>query len=266
MKVLRFVVATVVMVMAFFGLNALSSLAEWQDIFLTGVIVYVWVFVLVGQSSDFSTLRKLPISFTTLPMVLLLIIIGLASITFQTEFLHWHWLEDETIYSGYQHPAYFLSDLIAAAMLAPFVEEVFFRRWMFGTLRKKLNQTISVVLVAVVFALLHGDVFGAFTFSIVMSVLYLRTRSLALPMVLHALHNGLLILFQLCLDFDLIADLEPAITRWAVDYPVFLFCVWLTAIAALWHLVIKHSPVSTSVCENSEAQGESALVECPKTA
>jgi len=233
MKIFRVVFFTIAMVVAFAFLDELVFLAQWQQDFLAGSIFYIWAFVLVGRVSDVVQLSRLQFSTSTFVLVLLLIIVGISCYTLQTEVLHWNWLEDDTVYPSYQHGWVFLSDLLLAVVLAPVVEEVFFRRWMFGVVTKKLNQPVGMVLVAIAFALLHGDVFGAFIFSIVMSLMYRCSGSLALPIAMHALHNGLLIILQWSIDMTFMPDPEPAVIRFVGDYPFVLAAILAVALVLL---------------------------------
>jgi len=81
------------------------------------------------------------------------------------------------------------------AVFAPVVEEIIFRGIMIERFGAKYGYKIAVILSSLLFGVLHMDIIGAFIFGIVLSVLYLRTRSLLLPVLIHAANNGFATLF-----------------------------------------------------------------------
>ncbi len=87
-----------------------------------------------------------------------------------------------------------VATLLAAVIIAPFCEEVFFRGFLFQGLRLRINVWAAVVLSTVLFALAHGDL-GSLTLLLVigllLAILRWKTRSLWPGIVLHMLNNGL---------------------------------------------------------------------------
>jgi membrane protease YdiL (CAAX protease family) len=49
----------------------------------------------------------------------------------------------------------------------------------------------AIVLTSILFGLLHSNLIGLFAFGVVMSLLYLTTRSLLVPIVAHGINNAL---------------------------------------------------------------------------
>jgi len=87
----------------------------------------------------------------------------------------------------------------SVAVFAPVVEEIIFRGIMIERFGSKYGYKVAVLLSSFFFGVLHMDIIGAFFFGVVLSVLYLRTRSLLLPFLIHAANNGavmLLIFFE----------------------------------------------------------------------
>jgi len=98
------------------------------------------------------------------------------------------------------------------AVFAPLVEEIIFRGIMIERLGSKYGYKIAVLLSSFLFGVLHMDIIGAFIFGVVLSVLYLRTRSLLLPFLIHAANNGfavLLIYFGDTLNLEAWETIEP---------------------------------------------------------
>jgi membrane protease YdiL (CAAX protease family) len=82
--------------------------------------------------------------------------------------------------------------LAVVALLAPVVEELFFRGLLLPAWSLRFGRNWAVVLSSLIFALLHVDIVGAFVFSAVLGFTFLRTRSLWLPVMIHVAGNTLL--------------------------------------------------------------------------
>lgn len=79
-------------------------------------------------------------------------------------------------------------------LLAPIVEEMLFRGLFFGALARPLGTWIAALISALVFGAVHGDwvlfpMLAALGF--INAIAYAATGNLAVPVVLHALNNGL---------------------------------------------------------------------------
>jgi membrane protease YdiL (CAAX protease family) len=98
--------------------------------------------------------------------------------------------------------------LIAAAFIAPFVEELFFRGFLFGLLRRRQSTWAAYLVSSVLFTILHlepnrmdvaqmaGLSVGIFMLAMLLAWLYDHTGSLFPGMVAHAVNNATgLILF-----------------------------------------------------------------------
>jgi len=89
------------------------------------------------------------------------------------------------------HPA---GALLALVVIAPVTEEVIFRGFILrGLLNHGTSARTAVMLSALLFGVMHLNPWqgaGAFCMGLVFGWVYLRTRSLALCMTLHAINNG----------------------------------------------------------------------------
>src|SRR5207302_822583 len=98
--------------------------------------------------------------------------------------------------------------LIAAGVVAPFVEELFFRGFLFGVYRRRQPLWLAYIVSSVLFTVLHleptrmnvaqmaGLSVGIFTLAMMLAWLYQHTGSLYPGMVAHAVNNATgLILF-----------------------------------------------------------------------
>lgn len=96
--------------------------------------------------------------------------------------------------------SYFITDLdrvfamLAIVFLAPVVEELVMRGWLYGKVRSKLGVVVSAILVSLVFALLHGQwnvAVSTFALSLVLCGLREITGTIWSGMLLHILSNGI---------------------------------------------------------------------------
>lgn len=83
---------------------------------------------------------------------------------------------------------------IVAVVIAPIVEEVFFRGFVLQTLVKKISPFWGVVLTAMIFASVHFEfqsIMPLLILSIVLNVLYIKTKSIWPGIVFHVMNNSI---------------------------------------------------------------------------
>ena len=81
---------------------------------------------------------------------------------------------------------------VSAVVVAPVTEEVLFRGFVYGTLRRYLGPLGAISLSAGIFSVLHGHppaYLSLFVVGFLLAYLYERTGSLAASIAAHALHN-----------------------------------------------------------------------------
>lgn len=78
---------------------------------------------------------------------------------------------------------------IIAVIVAPVIEEVLFRGLLLQRWALRWGTMTAVILSSSLFAIGHVEVLGHFVFGVAMAALYLRTRSLWVPISAHALNN-----------------------------------------------------------------------------
>lgn len=86
-------------------------------------------------------------------------------------------------------PVVFL--LVVVLVVAPVIEEVLFRGVVLHRLAVKWGLAPAVVVSSVVFGLLHVNFVGVGVLGIVLALLYVRTRTLIVPIAGHVLNNGI---------------------------------------------------------------------------
>ncbi len=94
---------------------------------------------------------------------------------------------------------------LSLVILPPVIEELVFRGMLLERWAVKWRLGVAVVVQAVAFGILHVDPVGAGVFGVVMALMYVRCRSLWVPMAMHAANNGTVLLAVL-LAGDAAAD------------------------------------------------------------
>jgi len=82
--------------------------------------------------------------------------------------------------------------ILQVGLVAPFVEELFFRGFMYNALKKRLNMFSAIVITSAVFALVHTELmhFIPIAFlSFLLVYVYEKTGSLFAAVVIHSIHN-----------------------------------------------------------------------------
>lgn len=90
-----------------------------------------------------------------------------------------------------------LGHTIVAVIIAPVIEEVLFRGVLLHRWALKWGTRSAVLVSSALFAIGHIELLGHFLFGLAMAALYLRTRSLWVPIAAHALNNFLVSAIQL---------------------------------------------------------------------
>lgn len=83
---------------------------------------------------------------------------------------------------------------IALIIVAPVAEEIIYRGWLFGGLKKRLGVPLAMVLSSIGFALVHGQInvmIDTFVLGLILAWLYYYTKSIWPAVVLHALKNSI---------------------------------------------------------------------------
>lgn len=84
--------------------------------------------------------------------------------------------------------------MLAVVFIAPIVEEIIMRGWLYGKLRRKLPVAPAIIIISLIFALLHGQwnvAVTTFVLSCVLCVMREITGTIWSGMLLHILSNGI---------------------------------------------------------------------------
>jgi len=100
--------------------------------------------------------------------------------------------------------------MLTLVVLAPVVEELVFRGFLLNRWVAKYGTRVGIGLSAGCFALLHIEILGAVVFAVILSLVYLRTRSLVGPILVHMSNNALVGVLALADGF--LSGGEPPLT------------------------------------------------------
>ena len=83
--------------------------------------------------------------------------------------------------------------IISSVILAPIIEEIVFRRFVFNRMRESVNYLVAAVLSSLNFVVIHGNMIQmvfAFTIGMLLCYIYEKYNNLIAPIFLHAMVNA----------------------------------------------------------------------------
>ena len=108
--------------------------------------------------------------------------------------------------------------IVSMVIFAPILEEVIFRRVLFGGLYQKTNFIIAALVSAIVFAAVHGELQHLLIYmapALVFSYIYYRTKRLLAPIIAHLLMNGFVVIIQLNIEkIEQFQKLHEVVITW----------------------------------------------------
>lgn len=202
---------------------------------LSFVLSYILVFKIFGLKNGFKNVAEKIKALKAEPLLYLIIIsIGL------------HWLERPLFdyqkiidsYSNIQAVPYYQSPIswlfsysaVKVIILAPILEELLFRKYIFSGLLKNHSFVVSAGISSLCFALIHipnyQNLLPTFFFGIIACLIYNKTKNILYPIVLHFLSNLLWTILILFGEqyYGWIYNLNFDFTYWAI----FIFGILLT--------------------------------------
>lgn len=103
--------------------------------------------------------------------------------------------------------------ILISSIIGPILEEIVFRKIIFGSLYKKFNFFISAVLSSVIFALAHFEPEHILLYSamgLTFAYLYVKTNRIIVPILAHVAMNTMVVLVQSVFKEDLERMIEEA--------------------------------------------------------
>lgn len=122
--------------------------------------------------------------------------------------------------------------IIVTSIFGPILEEIIFRKLLFGNLQKRFNFFISALLSSIVFAIVHMDfthilIYSAMGFTF--AFLYVKTKRILVPIFAHVAMNTLVVVVQLLFKDDLdkykqqVETMQSFISPFLINLKLFLF-------------------------------------------
>src|SRR5690625_3281023 len=95
--------------------------------------------------------------------------------------------------------------LLIPAIFAPILEELLFRKIIFGSLYKRINFFWAAILSSLAFGVIHLDLTHLLIYTgmgLVFSYLYVKTKTIIVPILVHMGMNTITVLMQLTVDIE----------------------------------------------------------------
>ncbi|WP_067841754.1 CPBP family intramembrane glutamic endopeptidase [Amphibacillus sediminis] len=90
--------------------------------------------------------------------------------------------------------------IVVIAIIGPILEEIIFRKIIFGELYKRTNFLVAGVISGLIFAVIHNDfthLLVYFMMSFVFAFIYVETKRIIVPIIAHMLMNTFVVIAQL---------------------------------------------------------------------
>lgn len=89
---------------------------------------------------------------------------------------------------------YLIINMILSTVTGPIAEEFIFRGFLLNRIIFKTNRWVGIFISSFIFSIYHMNLnilMGSFLFGIIASLLYLKTKNLLVPIILHMGHNSI---------------------------------------------------------------------------
>jgi len=152
------------------------------------------------------------------------------------------------IYSNYNKEFPLLPNVlsfISLVVLAPIIEEFAFRGVLLHRWSQRWGMTSAILISSLLFGVVHPDVIGAFAFGVAMSIIYLKTQTLIVPIICHAFTNIIAMLSEAGYITWLGINHRYTIEDFRSEWPIALIT---TVIVIVWgYIYLYHSKKNNKV-------------------
>jgi membrane protease YdiL (CAAX protease family) len=132
------------------------------------------------------------------------------------------------------NPGRLMLDIVVVVVVAPVAEEILFRGILLHRWAARWGTRAGVILSSALFAILHVELIGHFFFGVVMAALYVRTQSLWMPILAHALNNGLVVALTLPAALDGTPPTIPTMEEFRAEWPLAVAALFIGAAGLAW--------------------------------
>ena len=201
---------------------------------LTALFPFIWLFVQHLSKelkiSNFFSRNIHPFRCIDLLLILLMVImVSFGADNLMSYFLSLQWpdyiesnLAEDLI--PYREGSFMIwLTVFLAVIIGPIMEEIVFRGLILQRFAIKYGASKAIVLSSVIFGLLHAEaILGAAIFGVFMSVLYLHTKNLWVPIGVHIINNLLAVVFAHYMNVN---DPYVSLSDYRSDLPYFLLAL-----------------------------------------
>jgi uncharacterized protein len=131
-------------------------------------------------------------------------------------------------------PARLFLDIVGITVVAPVVEEILFRGFLLHRFAARWGTTAGIIVSSAFFAILHVELIGHFLFGVAMCALYIRSRSLWLPILAHAVNNAFALSFAFPDALGGAPEAPATIQEFRAEWPTGLVALALGAAGLMW--------------------------------
>ena len=163
-------------------------------------------------------------------------------------------LNQKTFYSGaetFSPVLYNILIVFTFLVAAPVTEEFLFRGILLHRWTTKWGITPALIISSILFGILHANIVGLFVFGLMMALLYIKTRTLIVPIICHSLNNLAAIGLELASRSSTTTETVDTLTQlqrywWVGIVYVVLAAPWLFRfIYKSWHKQSSAMPYFT---------------------
>ncbi|WP_243521084.1 CPBP family intramembrane glutamic endopeptidase [Bacillus pseudomycoides] len=177
------------------------SLSSFISIFVLYVFPAIWLFYYCKRHRvPFTVFMNRRESFNLMQVFMITGMLCLFSYGYLVLYMYsFAWITPDFIINILHEPIIgsaggYIYQFIIIVLVAPIVCEFVFRGFLFQRFATKWGTGKAMVIVAILFGCFHIDFLSAVMFSIVLSIVYIRTKSLLMPISIHMLNNAIVLI------------------------------------------------------------------------
>ena len=128
--------------------------------------------------------------------MLLLLVPVIAFINYFSSFLLFDFTPQQSVVSIKDENSITISKILSLCLLAPVIEEIYFRGILLSTIKLIIGPFWAVLLSSIYFSIIHLNILVSptlFVLGITLGIIAILTKSVLPSIILHALFNGLMI-------------------------------------------------------------------------
>lgn len=201
---------------------------------------------LFGKFPEWSTIRYY--SIFTIPLVLFSLVIYyiqyLTGLAISPDFTEWFFDEDLVTVVYPTNRKLMIANILSIfsiTIITPIFEEFFFRGILLTRWSIKWGTSKAIIFSSILFGILHTNILGAFFFGYVLVIIYIKTKSLYIPICIHILNN----MSSIIVDYySVIIHHSPSeIYRVGLHTPIWIWIIGLIIVfAMMFNFLRKNIP------------------------